>query len=92
VLWLIKRDQSGFVDKSGKSALNFQISVWLYGVLGGVAAFVLGFVTCGVGWLLMIPVGIAFFVACLVFPILAAMAANRGEVYRYPLVIAFFAT
>jgi len=90
VLWLIKRDQSSFIDKSGKSALNFQISVWIYGLAGGALALVVGFLTCGLGWLLVIPVGIAFFVACVVFPILAALAANRGELYRYPLVIPFF--
>ncbi len=33
VVWLIKKDESPFVNRHGKAALNFQISMILYGVL-----------------------------------------------------------
>jgi hypothetical protein len=30
VVWLIKRDQSPYIDENGKKALNFQISMLIY--------------------------------------------------------------
>ena len=30
VIWLIKKDESPFVDKNGKESLNFQISTTIY--------------------------------------------------------------
>lgn len=33
VVWLIKKDESPFVNRHGKAALNFQISMILYGAL-----------------------------------------------------------
>jgi uncharacterized Tic20 family protein len=82
VMWLIKRDQSGFVDAAGKATMNLQISAWLY-----VIALVLGaFFTCGVTALVALIVPLMVFL----FAIFGALAASRGEVYRYPLVIPFF--
>ena len=36
VLWLANRNQSEYVDYNGKQALNFQISMMLYGFLAGI--------------------------------------------------------
>ncbi len=33
VVWLVKRDQSSFVDQQGREALNFQISITLYALV-----------------------------------------------------------
>src|ERR1044071_5397711 len=44
VMWLIKRDRSPFVDDHGREAVNFQISLLLY-YLVGIATTVF----CGVG-------------------------------------------
>ncbi|OLV17204.1 MULTISPECIES: DUF4870 domain-containing protein [Deinococcus] len=41
VAWLALRDRSPALDQQGKEALNFQLSMWLYGVLIGILAFVL---------------------------------------------------
>jgi len=79
VLWLVKRDQSEFVDYHGKEAVNFQLSLMLYWVCTVIAIFFL------IG-LLFFPV---LFVLQILFPILAAVAANRGDRYRYPLSIRF---
>jgi len=38
VLWLSNRNQSAFVDYHGKQALNFQISMFLYGLLVGMVS------------------------------------------------------
>jgi uncharacterized Tic20 family protein len=76
VVWLIKKDESPFVDDQGKEALNFQINL-----LGHVAILVaIGIATCGIGFLLFIP----WAVYALVMPIIAGVKANNGERYRYP--------
>lgn len=77
ILWLIKRDQSLFVDDHGKEALNFQITIVIYMVAGVILTAV-----C-VG----IPLIIATYALAIVGMILAAVAARRGEYFRYPMTI-----
>lgn len=79
VVWLIKKDQYPLVDDQGKEALNFQISVTIYGILAGFLIFLF------VGFLLL-PAVILF---DLVMIIVAAVKANQGIAYRYPLCIRF---
>ena len=86
IIWLLKKDSSGFIDFHGKEALNFQLSMMLYLVLLGAFTFVLMFVVVG---LLLIPVIVAVAIAGLVLEILACVAASRGEWHRYPLCIRF---
>ncbi|CAN5267565.1 DUF4870 domain-containing protein [soil metagenome] len=85
VIWLIKKDDP-FVRGHAAEALNFNLSVFLYGV----ALFVIGLI------LLIVVVG--FLVLLLLFPlilawfilvIVAAVKAGQGETYRYPLTIRF---
>lgn len=40
--WLIFRDRSSTLDAQGREALNFQISMWIYSLVGGVILFGLG--------------------------------------------------
>ena len=77
VFWLIKRNDSAFVDENGKESLNFQISVTIYAFIG----FVLSFVLIG------IPLLIILGIATLVLIIVAGVKASQGESYRYPLTI-----
>ena len=79
IFWQIKKDEYPFVDEQGKEALNFQISVTIYAV---VAMFL--FVIC-VGPFLLAGVGLFDFVLLLI----AAVKANNGEHYHYPLTIRF---
>lgn len=79
IIWQIKKDQFPFVDEQGKEAVNFQISMLLYGLIAGVL------ICAGVGILLLPAVA----VVDLVFLIIAAVKANNGEHYRYPLCIRF---
>jgi uncharacterized protein len=81
VMWLIKRDQSPFVDDHGKEAVNFQLSLVLYTA----ATFVVGFLTCGIGWVLW-PL---IYILGIVGMILAAVAASKSQYYRYPMSIRF---
>jgi uncharacterized Tic20 family protein len=76
VVWLIYRERSAYLDDQGKEALNFQITV----LIGWVAVSILAGVTFGIGGLLWFVVAIGNLVLC----IMAAIAANKGERYRYP--------
>jgi len=82
VMWLIKREKSPYVDDHGREAVNFQISLVLYAVI---IIPIVGLLTCGVGWVLYVPL----YIVGLVGMILAAIAANRGEYFRYPATIRF---
>lgn len=84
IMWLIKKDQSRFIDDHGKEALNFNLSTLLYYIL----LIPVGFVTCGVGWYIFMPL---VWIVSNIFSILAAIAANRGEYYRYPACIRIIA-
>ncbi len=79
VIWLIKRDESAFVDINGKEALNFQISITIYVLVSLVLTLLL------VGIALLLAIGIAD----LVLIIIAGIKASKGEAYRYPLTIRF---
>ena len=74
VIWLVKKDDSAFVDDQGKEALNFQITVALLMLVCLLLALVV------IGLLLMWVVG----VGALVLTIIAAIKANEGQAYRYP--------
>ncbi|MFC6510002.1 DUF4870 domain-containing protein [Promicromonospora citrea] len=80
VIWLVFRERSRFVDQEAKESLNFQITV----VVAHVAALLITLVTFGFGSIVYL-----VFVAVIVFQILAAVANNRGEPYRYPVNIRF---
>jgi uncharacterized protein len=89
VVWLIKREQSAFVDTEGKEALNFSLSVLLYLVVGSILGGLLTAITLGLG---IIPVALVALIgaaAWLVLTILAAVSASDGRPYRYPLNIRF---
>jgi len=38
VIWLIKKDESPYVDQQGKESLNFQISFTIYAFIAGILA------------------------------------------------------
>lgn len=77
VMWLIKRDQSQFVDDHGREVVNFQLSLLIYGI----GLTILGFVTCGLGWVVLM----GLYVLGIVGMILGAIAAHKGRYYRYPM-------
>ena len=78
IVWLVKKDQSRFVDDQGKEALNFQLTMLILHMIGGVTICL----TFGA-------INLAVFVLDIVFGIMAATASNKGEVYRYPLCFRF---
>jgi uncharacterized Tic20 family protein len=74
VIWLIKRSDMPMVDRHGKEALNFQITVTLASFLCGLLYFV------GIGVILLF----VLLVADAVLVIMAAVKTSRGEAFRYP--------
>lgn len=79
IIWLWQKDRSAFVGDQSREALNFQLTVTL-----AAAASVL-LMAVAIGFLLMIVVG----VYALVVMVIAAVRANRGVYYRYPLSFRF---
>jgi uncharacterized protein len=79
ILWLVKKDESRFIDFHGKEYLNFLISYAIYGIVSSLLMFVL------IGFILAPIVGIMAFV----FTIIAAIRAYEGVEYRIPTVIHF---
>ena len=79
VVWAIKKNEIPEVDAHGKEAINFQISMLIYFAVGFALTFVF------VGIFVLVAVGIAW----LVLVIMAAVKANDGELYRYPVTIRF---
>ncbi|MHC4427701.1 MAG: DUF4870 domain-containing protein [Planctomycetota bacterium] len=77
VVWLIKKETSPYLDQQGREALNFQVTILLAHAVGG----------------LTVPIGIGCFILPVVmilnifFCVLAAVAASRGENYRYPIAL-----
>ena len=84
VIYLVKKDDHPFIADQAREALNFNLSVFIYEVVGAIAAVILTIVLIG---LLIFPVLIAIAIAWIVLVIVAAVKANSGEAYRYPLTI-----
>jgi len=79
IIWQIKKDDYPFVDEQGKEAVNFQLSILIYGIVAGLFCFAcIGFV--------LVPAVIVFDV---IFLLIAAVKANDGYHYHYPLTIRF---
>jgi uncharacterized Tic20 family protein len=76
ITYLVYKDRSQFVKTQSAESLNFQITILI--------AYVLSWIIAGVtfGLLFFLP-GIVW-VVNLVFVIMAGIAANKGENYRYP--------
>ncbi|MHB1080452.1 MAG: DUF4870 domain-containing protein [Prosthecobacter sp.] len=77
IVWLVKKDQSSYLDRQGRELLNFQLSYLLYGFL----SFLLCFILIG------IPLLIAVGVATVVLTIIGIVNASEGKIYRFPLTI-----
>jgi len=80
IIWLIKKDTMPFAASQAKEALNFNITVSAIFLM----LLILTIITFGIGALLAVPVMLVVGIAALVFTIIAAVKANEGIEYRYP--------
>ena len=77
--WLWKKEGNPELDAHGKEAINFQISVTIYAIIAAFTYLIL------IG-IVLLP---AVIIASVVLTIIAALEANKGKFYRYPLTIRF---
>jgi uncharacterized protein len=79
IVYLVKKSDSAPAAAHAKEALNFHISIYLYGIIAGVLTVIF------IG-ILLLPLIALLGLVC---SIIAAVKASQGEFYRYPLTIRF---
>jgi len=97
VIWELNKKKSDFLDKNGKEAVNFNLSYLLYTFILGlsIVPFIIRTVSSDLHHLDlfgMISLGSVIGILAIVkfvLIIFAAIKANQGEVYNYPLTIKF---
>lgn len=77
IVWLIKKDESPFINAQGRELLNFQLSFLIYTIVCIPLCFVL------IGIPLLIVVGIGAFI----LTIIGLVKATEGKIYRFPVTI-----
>ncbi len=80
VIWQLKKNDLPGLDAHGKNATNWILSKILY--------FIVCIPLCAI--LIGVPLIIALFFAGLIFPIIAAIKAMSGKLWKYPMSITFF--
>ncbi|TVQ75749.1 MAG: DUF4870 domain-containing protein, partial [Phycisphaeraceae bacterium] len=78
IMWIIKKDESNFVDAHGRAALDFSISALILGTAAGLTLFI-----C-IGIVIAPVVVLGLLVAWIVGLIQSIQAAKAGKLYRYP--------
>ncbi|MEO8648226.1 MAG: DUF4870 domain-containing protein [Acidobacteriota bacterium] len=79
LIWQLNKEKMPGLDAHGKMVTNWMISVTIYAIVSFVLMFVL------IGFLTILAVAIM----SIVFPIIGAINANKGELWEYPLTIKF---
>lgn len=77
IVWLMKKDESAYLDAQGRELLNFQITYLIYAF----ASFLL------IVFLIGIPLLFVVGIAMIVLTIIGIVRAAEGRVYRFPLTI-----
>ncbi|MFT4228898.1 MAG: DUF4870 domain-containing protein [Microbacterium sp.] len=77
--YLVMKDRGPFARAHTATALNFQLTMLIAAIAGGLLTLVF----------IGIFVVIVVVVLSIVFPIIAAVKAGRGEWYQYPIAIRF---
>ena len=75
LIWVFKKDESEYIEEQAKEALNFQITMSILMIGAAIAMIML------VGFIIL-PILIVLDIA---LSITAAVKANRGEIYEYPI-------
>ena len=77
LIWQLKKTELPGLDVHGKNALNWIISALIYAVVCVILVFAI----------IGIPLLIALGIVGIIFPVIAAIKANNGEVWKYPMSI-----
>lgn len=81
IFWLIFKNRDQLIRNAAAGSFNFAVTLTIVSWVAGILQFTV--ILAPLGWLLWIIV----FVAGLVLGIIAALAASRYELYKYPLTI-----
>lgn len=76
VIWLVRREQSSFVDDHGREVMNMMLTSLVYGLL------------CIT--VVAVPFVLVWGVITVISLIRGAIAAGNDEYFRYPMIIRFF--
>jgi len=79
LVWLFKGDESAFVNEQSREALNFQISLFIYGVISIMLIFTI------IGIPIAIVAFIIFIITNIVCSIKGAVRTSKGLNYKYPM-------
>lgn len=104
VMWVSRKEKS-FVDINGKIIMNWKISSMIYFIIGSLIAVFSGIISVPItdrtdnplpvlSWVfgtIVFPL-VIFGIIDLIFIIVGAVKASKGEVWNYPLSIRFFKT
>jgi uncharacterized protein len=77
--YLVLKDRGPFIREHSRQALNFQLTLFIGFLVGWITAFII------IGFIILAIAGIV----SIIFSIIAAIAANKGENYKYPFAIQF---
>ena len=79
IMWLTNNEKFSEVDRHGKMIINWLISALIYGMIAGLFTLVF------IGIPLLIVLGLLM----MIFPIIGAIKAAKGELWPYPLTLSF---
>lgn len=79
VMWVMNKDLHDDIDQHGKIVVNWIISAIIYAIVSAILTLIL------IGVIGLIAVGIL----SIVFAIIGAVKAQKGEAWHYPLTIKF---
>lgn len=77
VVWLMKKDQSSYLDQQGRELLNFQLTYLLYAFLAALLLLAL------IGALLLPLLGLVV----IILTVIGTARAAEGQIYRFPFTI-----
>jgi len=89
VMWIAKKNDSTYIDEHGKAAVNFQLSLILYGFLLAILIIPITILTLGLGLIAILIAIIPAIILKIVLIISASIKASNGESYDYPFTIQF---
>ncbi len=79
LVWQLKKEDGQLIDDQGKESVNFQITVSIAMLVSALLTLIL------IGFVLIFVIGLG----ALILVVIAAIKANDGEAYRYPLTLRF---
>jgi uncharacterized Tic20 family protein len=77
--YLVLKDRGPFIRQHSATALNFQLTMLIAAIIGGILSIII------IGIFIILAVEVVI----IVFSIIAAVAANMGQAYSYPMSIKF---